>query len=162
MFYDRHVRAIVVFFRGRVASPELAVDLTAETFAAALLGVERFTPGAAPARAWLFAIARHKLGDAMRRREVDDRARRALAMHPVSVDDIALEIVEGLAGSRPLELLDGLPPQQRDAITARHLSDRAYEDIAADMRCSPSVVRKRVSRGLAALRAELERSDAHE
>ena len=43
-------------------------------------------------------------------------------------------------------------------VTARvGISDeRSYDQIAATMRCSPSVVRKRVSRGLAAMRAAIE------
>jgi len=32
------------------------------------------------------------------------------------------------------------------------LHERDYHDIAGELRCSPSVVRKRVSRGLAAMR----------
>ena len=49
---------------------------------------------------------------------------------------------------------------QRDAIKARHLEDRDYAEIAAELRCSESVVRKRVSRGLAALQTELRNGEA--
>jgi RNA polymerase sigma factor (sigma-70 family) len=159
VFYDRHVRAVLAFFRRRVHAPEVAVDLTAETFAAALVAVGRFSAREEPARAWIFAIARHKLSDAIRRSEVDDRARRTLAMQPVELDDVALEAIEELAESRSLELLDALPADQREAISAHHLDDRSYEEIAGELRCSQSVVRKRVSRGLASLRAELKRRD---
>ena len=34
LFYRRHVRGMLSFFRRRVGSAELALDLTAETFAA--------------------------------------------------------------------------------------------------------------------------------
>jgi DNA-directed RNA polymerase specialized sigma24 family protein len=37
-FYRAHVRGVVAYFRRRVGSAELAADLTAETFAAALAG----------------------------------------------------------------------------------------------------------------------------
>ena len=46
-----------------------------------------------------------------------------------------------------------LPPEQAGAIEARFLEDASYEDIARRLRCSEAVVRKRVSRGLATLRA---------
>jgi len=151
-FYDRHVGRVLAFFRRRVFEPELALDLAAETFAGALASVAGFEPAGGDARAWLFAIAHHKLADAVRSRQVQDCVRRALAMQPVAVDDEALATLERLAARGALELLDELPPQQRHAVTARHLERREYTEIALELRCSESVVRKRVSRGLAALR----------
>ncbi|MGO9498449.1 MAG: RNA polymerase sigma factor [Solirubrobacteraceae bacterium] len=53
-------------------------------------------------------------------------------------------------------MLDGLPAEQRDAVRARVIEGRGYDEIAADLRCSPSLVRKRVSRGLRRLRSDLE------
>jgi Sigma-70 region 2 len=41
--------------------PELDADLTAETFASALEGVDRFDPARGSAVNWLFGIARHQL-----------------------------------------------------------------------------------------------------
>ncbi|MGD0387294.1 MAG: hypothetical protein ABSB73_14320 [Solirubrobacteraceae bacterium] len=35
-FYDRHIAKVLAFFRRRVPDAELAMDLAAETFAAAL------------------------------------------------------------------------------------------------------------------------------
>ena len=49
-----------------------------------------------------------------------------------------------------------LPPAQRDAVRERVLDERDYEEIAERLECSSQVVRKRVSRGLAALRAHVE------
>src|SRR4051812_46868639 len=51
--------------------------------------------------------------------------------------------------------LAALPDDQRDAVRARVLDDRSYEEIAADQRISAPAARQRVSRGLAALRAHL-------
>ena len=73
-------------------------------------------------------------------------------MQPVAVDDKALATIERLAARGALELLDELPPEQRQAVAARHLEGLEYPEIALELRCSESVVRKRVSRGLAALR----------
>jgi RNA polymerase sigma factor (sigma-70 family) len=154
------VASVLAFFRRRVRGAEQAFDLTAETFAAALGSVSRFEPGPEPARAWLFAIARHKLSEAVRSNRVQDEARRALAMQPIHLDDEAIEILEKRARAAAVQLLDTLAAEQRDAIAARHLEDRDYADIAAELRCSESVIRKRVSRGLAALQAELRNGEA--
>ena len=154
-FYDRHFPSVLAFFRRRVSGPEEAFDLAAETFAAALASVPRFRPGPEPPRAWLFAIARNKLSEALRGSRIQDEARRALAMQPIRLDDEAIAIIERTANAPALELLDTLTSTQREAIEAHHLEDRGYAEIAADLRCSESVVRKRVSRGLAALQAQL-------
>lgn len=61
LFYRRHERAVLAYFQRRTHDPETAADLTAETFAAALLAAPRFSPTPAPAAAWLFGIARNKL-----------------------------------------------------------------------------------------------------
>ena len=162
VFYERHFAAVLAFFRRRLPGVEEAFDLTAETFAATLGSVSRYQPGPEPAQAWLFAIARNKLSEAMRTNRVQDEARRALAMQPIELDDQAIEILERIASGPALELLEALPDGQREAIEAHHLDERGYPEIAAELRCSESVVRKRVSRGLAALRASFARVDAGE
>ena len=108
VFYERHFPSVLAFFRRRVRGPEEAFDLAAETFAAALASVARFQPGPGPAQAWLFAIARHKLSEALRNNRIQDEARRALAMQPIQLDEQALEILEKIAYAPALELLETL------------------------------------------------------
>lgn len=161
VFYRRHVEALLAYFARRTRDAELAADLTAETFAAALVGAHRHRPERGPAIAWLYGIARRQLANAARRGAVEDRARRRLGMAPIDLTDEALERVEALAtadASAALlhEGLDALPADQRDAVLARVLDEREYAEIALAAHTSESVVRKRVSRGLAGLRARLE------
>lgn len=159
VFYRRHARPVLAFFRRRVPSAELAFDLTAETFAAALESVERYVPGPEPASAWLYGVARNKLSEALRRGQVEERARRALAMEPIALNDDGIERLEREGGAGVLEALDALPPEQAAAVRARHLDGRDYAEIAGELSCSESVVRKRVSRGLESLRHGLESTD---
>jgi DNA-directed RNA polymerase specialized sigma24 family protein len=56
-----------------------------------------------------------------------------------------------------LDRVQALPPEQRRAVTARVVDERPYEDIAAQHGVSETVARKRVSRGVAALRANIEK-----
>lgn len=157
-FYRRHAHGVQAYFRRRVGDPETAFDLTAETFAAALQSVPRYRPDpGVPAAAWLYGIARNVLREALRRGAVEDRARRALAMEPIVLDDDAFARLEADDAQTPgLDALAGLPAQQREAIAARHLDEDGYADIAARLGCSESVVRQRVSRGLRALQTQLE------
>jgi RNA polymerase sigma factor (sigma-70 family) len=160
VFYERHFASVLAFFRRRTAGAEEAFDLAAETFAAALQAVPRYEPGPEPPSAWLFAIARHKLSEALRKGQVQDKARRALAMQPILLDDEAIEMLELTASAPTVELLASLPSGQRQAIQARYLEERGYAEIAGELRCSESVIRKRASRGLAALRAQLRKEEA--
>jgi RNA polymerase sigma factor (sigma-70 family) len=152
-FYARHEAAILGFMLRRTGEPELAADLAAEAFAAALVSVRRFKPGPAPAAAWLYGIARHVLLRSAKRRRVEDRARRKLDMAPIELTDELLDRIERLAGDQRVEqLLERLTPEQAQAVRARVIAEEPYTQIAAQLRCSESVVRQRVSRGLAALR----------
>jgi RNA polymerase sigma factor (sigma-70 family) len=160
VFYERHERAVLVFMLRRTQTPELAADLTAEVFAAALAGVSRFRPMGAPPAAWLFGIARNVLAASYRSARVQDDMRRKLGMPALAVSDDDADSLDELAaitaGRDALDLLEHLPDDQRDAIRARVLEDRDYREIATELECSASVVRKRVSRGLAVLRNQLD------
>jgi RNA polymerase sigma factor (sigma-70 family) len=155
-FYRRYEEPLLRFFLRRTRDPELALDLTAETFAAALHSSPRFKPRPEPARAWLFGVARNTLAMSLRRGRVEQHARRKLGMPVLEIDDALAERLSALAAAELLGAhLEGLPVDQRDALVARIVDEREYSDIAADLKCSQAVVRKRVSRGLPALRAEI-------
>jgi len=94
LFYRRRVDAVLAFFLRRTGDRELAADLTAETFAAALSALSRYSPQRSPALAWLFTIAHHKLIDSIRRGQVEDRARRRLGIEPLVFSDEDIERVE--------------------------------------------------------------------
>jgi RNA polymerase sigma factor (sigma-70 family) len=154
-FYRRHEDRMLSYFLARVGDPEVAADLTAETFAAALASAHRFRPREQPAAAWLFGIARNILAMSRRRGRVEARARRRLGMAPLVLTDELVERI-GELDSTALEIVDDLPADQRDAVRARVIEERDYADIAKDMRCSEAVVRKRVSRALGTMRTRLE------
>ncbi len=155
-FYVRHERLVLAYFRRRTASADLAVDLAAETFVAALGSARRFRAGERPAVAWLFGIARHKLLRSIERGRVEDKARRRLGSARLYYDDEELARVDRL-GTRPVaELLASLPESQAAAIRARVLEEQPYDVVAMRLNCSELVARQRVSRGLSTLRNVME------
>jgi len=156
-FYERYEGVVIAYFLRRVRVPEVAADLASETFAQALASRSRFRRGRGSAVAWLFGIAHHVWASSARRGEVDSRARRKLGITPLELDDTTMALIEELASDVAVaQALERLPAEQRDAVRARVLEDGSYDEIAAELQCSPAVVRKRVSRGLAGLRAHLE------
>ena len=155
VFYRRYESRVLRYFLARVGDGEVAADLTAETFAEALASAHRFRRTEGPASAWLFGIARNVLAMSRRRGRVEVRARRRLGMPRLELTDAVIEQIEAL-DEQPLELMDELPVDERDAVRARVVEERDYAEIARDLRCSEAVVRKRVSRGLARMRHRLE------
>jgi RNA polymerase sigma factor (sigma-70 family) len=162
VLFRRHHAVVLSFLARRVEGPELAADLMAETFALLVALVrDRTRPLPPVPLAWLLVSGRNLLIDSYRRGRVDNEARRRLSMLPVVLDDRDLERVVELSAETDLlrELSERLEPDQLRAIRARILDDREYADIAAELECSESVVRKRVSRALGVLRRTMEASD---
>jgi RNA polymerase sigma factor (sigma-70 family) len=159
-FYERHGAALLSFLVRRAGDAEAGADLTAEVFAAALSGVDRFDAKRAEPLAWLYGIARHKLADFHRTGYVETRARRRLGMPRRGIDDEALERVEQLASLDVAAVivhgaLATLPSDQRDAVVARVIEEQDYEDMSHAANVSEGAIRQRVARGLATLRHRL-------
>jgi RNA polymerase sigma factor (sigma-70 family) len=161
-FYRRHARPMTGFFVRRTGDAEMAADLVAETFAAALEGCARYEPARASAGAWLYGIAHHQLAQLARRGAVDRRARRKLGLPRTVLTDEQLERIDALESEQPLASLVAaglaeLPLDQRAAVEGRIVHERGYRELARAQRVSETVIRQRVSRGLAALRARLQK-----
>jgi RNA polymerase sigma-70 factor (ECF subfamily) len=158
-FFRRHRAVVLAFLATRTARRDVAADLLAETFAAAL-GAVRDESRDLPDEpiAWLLTIARNKLIDSIRRGRVEQDARDRLGLEPLVLDDGDLQRVDELIDATDLatSLANQLPPDQLAALRARILDERGYPEIAADLQCSEAVVRKRVSRALRTLRGALE------
>jgi RNA polymerase sigma-70 factor (ECF subfamily) len=105
----------------------------------------------APFAPWLFAIARNKLIDSLRR-----RGRRIF----VDIDEFA----ETLAGEAPAETapagevaaqLQALPARQRDVLQSIAVESASIKDTARKFSMSEGAVRVALHRGLASLTAKL-------
>ncbi len=157
-FYRRHRKLVLAHCAHRVRDPELAADLMAETFAAALASVhDTDRPLPDVPLAWLFTIVQRKLIDSYRRGAVEDRARTRLGLDPLVLEDHDIERIVEIADRTDIasELARHLPADQATALHARVLDERPYADIARELRCSEAVVRKRVSRALKTLRTSI-------
>jgi RNA polymerase sigma factor (sigma-70 family) len=157
-FFARHSATVLRFVRRRVGSAESAADLTAETFAAALIAVHRGHAREVPdGAAWLCGIARFKIIDSYREGRMQDVARQQLRLERIELKGDDLEAIDRLAGiDAPLHsALDQLSAEEREAIIERVVLEHDYSQIAHQSHSSEAAVRKRVSRGLARLRKEM-------
>ena len=105
----------------------------------------------APFAPWLFAIARNKLIDALRR-----RGRRVF----VNIDDFAETIpdqpaTETASAGEIAGLLQTLPPRQRDVLQSIAVESASIKDTAAKFSMSEGAVRVALHRALSGLTAKL-------
>src|ERR1700728_206138 len=105
----------------------------------------------APFGPWLFAIARNKLIDALRR-----RGRRIF----VNVDDFAETIpdepaAETVSAHEIASLLQTLPPRQREVLQSISVESASIKDTAAKFAMSEGAVWVALHRALASLTAKL-------
>jgi RNA polymerase sigma-70 factor (ECF subfamily) len=159
--YERYETIVAGFLVRRDRDPQLAADLTAETFAAAILGASAFRDEGQSAVGWLLGIARNLLSRSRERGHAERRARERLGVERVALTDSSLERIEALIDAEDpanplLRALDALPDGQRAAIRAHVLDERSYAELAQQFGVPEATVRQRVSRGLARLRTTLE------
>ena len=105
----------------------------------------------APFAPWLFAIARNKLIDSLRR-----RGRRVF----VNIDDFAETLAERTgrrdrAGRRSRHPSKGLPQRQRDVLQSIAVDSASIKETAAKLSMSEGAVRVALHRGLTSLAAKL-------
>ena len=164
VFYHRHFDNIISYFWHRTRDRDVAADLTAETFAAALAGIVRFAPARGSASQWLYGIAANLLKKFWRRQKASDKARRRLEMStpatPMSGWDSIETADARLDGERLANALERVPVKNRQAVQLRIVEQLEYDQIAERLSCSPGAARVRVLRGLKRLQSEFDQTNA--
>jgi RNA polymerase sigma-70 factor (ECF subfamily) len=150
-FYRHHAREVERWLRTQTPDLATAADLTAETFAQALVGLDRFRGTSdEQAVAWLFGIARNLVRRLRRRGRVELEVCRRLGIR-LDHDEHELASVEARidARARAADLTDALntlPDGQRQAVRLRVIDGLDYRQAAALLGTSEQNARVRVSR----------------
>lgn len=161
VLYRRHVDAVYAFVYRRCGDVELAADIAAETFAAAILAAHSYRPEAGPARGWLCGIARHKTIDAQRRDGAERRARERLGFRQATVHHDDLDALESRLdaldyGRDVTKLVEDLPLGEREAVTAVILGDVDPVEVAQRLGLSIPTLQKRIRRGVRRIAKQVE------
>jgi RNA polymerase sigma-70 factor (ECF subfamily) len=151
-----HIDALYGLARHLCASPSDAEDIVQETYARALGGMARLTPGS-NLRAWLFRVLRNCFIDQARRKkivlEIADDAVGERSANEVW-DVAALDQLRYLAAADLERALATLPIELR-FIVLLDAQGFSEAEIAEISRCAPGTVKSRLSRARARLRAAL-------
>lgn len=153
-FYAEEAPRMVVFFARRVLDPEAALDLTAETFAAAFVSRRGFRgTDDRQARAWVRTIGERQLAAYLKRGYADRAMRRRLGVErpPATSEELTrvdeLAALDGLRAAVARELED-LPVGEREAVRLRVVDELEFEEVARRLTISEAAARQRVSRAL--------------
>lgn len=161
VFFVRHSPAILAYLLRRTGDPDVAHELTSETFAVALESVARYDRARGDGRAWLFGIARIVLLASFRRQRSERAARLRAGISTPDVDGAWEEAERRIDAGLPslVEGIEELPYAERRAVVARILDEREYAEIAASERATEAAIRQRVKRGLGRLRERIGRQE---
>ncbi|MDP2292409.1 MAG: sigma-70 family RNA polymerase sigma factor [Actinomycetota bacterium] len=153
--YDRHGPLVYTFCRRSVGA-ELANDVTQEVFITAWRQRHRFDPERGVLAGWLVGIARNKVLETLRRRQlhlIDDHD--AAAPEIVSPDSV------GALADRMLlaDALGELPVRMQRLISMAFHEELTHAEIAARTGLPLGTVKSDIRRGLERLRRCVDRAD---
>ena len=155
--FDRHSGEILRYVHARLG-PDLAEDVTAETFLAAFRARQRFDPAVASARPWLYGIAVRQIG---KHRRAEARRVRLLRSAPLDRpaedfgDRSAERVTAGQLGPRLAAVLARLPGKDRELLLLIAWAGLSYDETAAALGSTVSAVKSRLHRVRVRTRREL-------
>jgi RNA polymerase sigma-70 factor (ECF subfamily) len=161
-FYREHVEAVQRFVARRVDDPQLAADLTAEVFLAAVQSAPRYRGDGVP-RAWLYGIARVVVAAEIRRSALARATERRVAARRLLDDDDVARIqqrIDAAAQARVLyAALLRLPDGERAVLELVALDELSVADAATALGIRPVTARVRLHRARTAMRRQLSTDD---
>ena len=153
--YDEHLDTVYRYVFYKVGDGLLAEELTADVFAKAWEGIERFQWRNLPFQHWLLRIARNVVVDHWRSRRktttsidglVDATSEEALPEDRVA-HDLEMEVLQ--------RALLHLPEEQRDVLILRFIEEYSHAEVASVLNKSVVAVRQIQVRALRAIKKQL-------
>jgi RNA polymerase sigma-70 factor (ECF subfamily) len=161
-WFGRHADAVYGFAFYRVGrNPDLAADVTQETFTRALQQIEKYDPGRGPMIAWLCTLSRNCIRDALRQRgeqslaslwdAIDASLRRVCA--DLEKTPLAEEVLEARETRDVVAMtLANLPATYRSVLQAKYVEDKSLKEIADDRASTTDAIKGLLKRARAAFK----------
>jgi len=149
--YSRYAEDVYRFAHWLSGNPDVAKDITSETFVRALTAPEE--PRMETVKAYLFAIARNLHRKQWRRESRKETLDETMVDQTPTPDQV---IVQNEEYERTMEAMKALPEIDRAVLLLRAEEDLSYQDIAAATGLSSAAAKVKVFRARAKLAALLE------
>jgi RNA polymerase sigma-70 factor, ECF subfamily len=135
--YDRYVGLIYRYIYYRVGSPELAEDLTSETFLRALRRLDSFTWQGRDVGAWFVTIARNLIADHFKSGRYRLEISTANMLEPStdlpSTRGTEAEVLRHLTNEALVAVIRKLVPEQQECVVLRFLEGFSVAETALAM-----------------------------
>lgn len=158
-WYVEYQSAVYRYVRFRVASREVAEDVTSVVFMKALRAFGRYDPGRASPKTWLLRIARNAVTDHLRSLKRRGSLHVSLDRIPDLVADVPSHDERVIKQERIQRLLNGarsLRKADREVLSLRYGAGLDNSEIADHLGISNNAVAVRVHRALKRLKATVE------
>jgi len=155
---QRYGEAIYRYCGAALRDAALADDVQQQVFLGAFRDLPRYA-GRGTVRTWLFAIARYRVLDAVRRRRRGEAriAQAQAAAEPPALPPSPADSLDDLRLRAALVAsLGELTEPSRTAVVLRYQQGFSFDEMAAICRERPATLRARVSRALPVIRASIE------
>jgi RNA polymerase sigma-70 factor, ECF subfamily len=150
-YYERHAGRLLGYVLRVTKDHALAEDVVQDVFTAIWLKASTYRPEHGTPLAWMYMIVRNKLVDRWRR-----RAPSQPAAHPMEEEPLRDLVREEPELSLSLErALDGLRPEQRQAVELAVLGGYTHEEAATALAVPLGTFKSRVRMALLRMRALL-------
>jgi RNA polymerase sigma-70 factor (ECF subfamily) len=154
---DRHGSSLLAYLTGLVGDPPLAEEVLQDTLLAVWRGAAGFV-GGSTVRTWLFAVARRRAVDALRRRgtgpATDDDG--VLAQQPDPAAGPERRLLARADLDRVVAAIGGLRPAHREVLALACVHELSGQEIGAVLGVPVGTVKSRLRLARAALGRLLE------
>lgn len=161
--YDEYYQPVFGFMYNRTGHPEIAKDLTSETFFQALKNLHRYRPRpGATFKSWLFAIAVAQIGNYYRQRSKMFELTIEESPEIIGHDDFQPELAYQMGeDARELEervsqlrgAMKQLNQKQHNILTLRFFSKMTVPEIATVMQMKEGTIKSHIHRALKKLQS---------
>lgn len=154
-WYHDHRSTVYRYVRYRVATREVAEDVTSEVFMKALRSFDRYDPSRAAPRTWLLRIARNAVTDHLRALKRRGSLHVSLDRIPDLVADVPSQEARVVKQERIQRLLNGsqtLRKPDQEVLSLRYGAGLSNREIAEHLGISNNAVAVRIHRALKRLK----------
>lgn len=137
--YHTYFQDVFYYLRSLCTSPELAEELTQETFTKALRAISHFD-GRKDIRAWLFTIAKHAYIDDCRKAK-HQQTMEQMDDLPVQSPQFVEKLMDADTAFRIHQFLHDMPEPYKEVFSLRAFGELPFEQIAKLFGKSPSWAR---------------------
>jgi RNA polymerase sigma factor (sigma-70 family) len=154
--YERYRETTFRFACLMLGSSEHAEDVTHDCFLSLIRNPERFDPGKASLRTYLYATARNLVSKRIRRTGKElHLSGTPKGKPPVGSGQPLTNLLDVELAEKVRNALNDLPPPQREAIVLFEYEDQSVANIAAITRAEVGTIKWRLHEARAKLRQEL-------